>query len=480
MENVSEKIDELYQIYKKSKSVKLPIDLAANRIDPGDLYFTWDVASRKRIRRVIINCLRFMEFYMPFLLKLVISILKRYKDNLSIYGGNAYAKKALKMGANYAVIDNKLAKKGNKFLLVNNVRDTLINLAVLNRNKVNTQFIGITGSCGKSTTTKLINTVLSTKYSSEFEVNKNCIPVLPQNILNFNEGTDIGVIEMAAVSIGQIKELCEMVQPHCGLITCIGKAHLKGFKSIEGVLKGKGELFDYLISVNGHIFKNLNDSRIAGLANNYKNITTFGSMKDADICGEIINTFPFLTIKWYPSKKSKTEYYHMHTKLFGEYNLDNILAAISVGLYFEVPPKSINEAIYEYETINLRSQEKKIETNTIILDSYNANPTSMKAALLNFDKMPSYKKVAIIGDMLELGNLSVQEHRNMIFFIKNLNFDVTAFIGKKFRKARNHDFGLYFSNLKTARKWFKKQNFKNAHILLKGSRGIAVEKIVNQ
>jgi UDP-N-acetylmuramoyl-tripeptide--D-alanyl-D-alanine ligase len=394
--------------------------------------------------------------------------------------GNSYAKWCLGKGAAYAVIDDVRMKQGPEYLVVEDSNAALNSLAVVHRNQVDTQFIAVTGSCGKTTTKELTKAVLSSKYSAEATIgNKNAHSFIPAAILNFEQSADFAVIEMGIASSGQIRRYCEMVKPHCGLITCIGKAHLQGLKSIEGVLKAKGELFEYLISVNGHIFKNINDSRIASLAINYKNITTYGRTKDADICGEIISTFPFLKIKWYPPTKTRAEYYNVSTKLFGEYNLDNILSAISVALYFDVPPKLINEAIQEYETIDLRSQIKKYGTNTIYFDCYNANPTSMRASLINFAKMNVDKKVAIIGDMLELGNSSIQEHSDMISFVKKLNFDLTVFVGKEFMKARDNNFSLCFSNVRTARKWFYKQKFINTHIILKASRGIAIEKIIN-
>jgi UDP-N-acetylmuramoyl-tripeptide--D-alanyl-D-alanine ligase len=483
------KIEELYKIYIQSKSVRLPHDLEANDIEPGDLYFAWKISlSGQGIKGAIGEIWRFMEFKLPFLLKLAILSIKKYKK-WSLYSGfqsnmidgNAYANKAIKKEADYAVIDDIRSKNGPNFFFVENTSDTLINLAALHRKKMNTQFVGITGSCGKTTTKELTHLVLSTKYSVESTVdNHNCVPWIPQRILNFDENTEIGVIEMGVSSIGQLRKLCEIVQPHCGLITCIGKAHLEGFKSLEGVVKAKKELFEYLISVNGHIFKNINDATVTNVFNYYKNVTTYGTTKDADIYGKILNTTPFLTIRWYPSKKSKSEYHDVSTKLYGEYNLDNILSAISVGLYYDVPPKLINEAIQEYETINLRSQIKKLGKNTIILDAYNANPTSMRAALSNFDKMDADNKVVIIGDMLELGKSSIEEHRNIIFFTKNLNFNRTVFIGKEFGKARDPNFGLYFSKIKTAKKWFSQQNFINSHILLKASRGIAIERIVDR
>jgi UDP-N-acetylmuramoyl-tripeptide--D-alanyl-D-alanine ligase len=479
MTEVSGQINKLYQIYKKSKNVKLPYDLAANRIIPGDLYFTLDLRAKKGIKGALVNNLRFVESNMPILLKPGIPLLKKYKENLFIFGGNAYAKKAIKMGANYAVIDEKFAKKGNNFLLVDNALSTLVKLAAHNRDIVNTQFIAITGSCGKTTTKELTKFILSKTYFTESTPgNLNHSFLIAQSLLNFDKRADLAVIEMGIKSPGQIKSMCQMVKPHCGLITCIGKAHLQGLESIEGVSKAKGELFEYLTSVNGHIFKNISDSRVANLAKNYKNITTFGRTKDADICGEIISTFPFLKIKWYPPTKSKAEYYNVSTKLFGEYNLDNILAAISVALHYDVPLKLINEAIKEYETINLRSQIKDYETNKITFDCYNSNPTSMKAALINFAKINVDKKVAIIGDMLELGHSSIQEHRDMISFVKGFNFDLTVFVGKEFMKAKDNNFGMYLSSVKTARKWFNKQKFRNTHILLKASRGIALERII--
>ena len=417
MENMPVNILELYRIYKQSRGVKCPSDLAYNRIKSGDLYFTW--AYPKKPKSVKFILWRFMPYYIMFFLKPVISFLKNSKQGLgrvTLFGGNAFAKEAIKKGANFAVIDNKRAKKGPKYILVTDVRDTITNLAVLQRKKSNIQFVAITGSCGKTTTRGLTCLVLRKKYSVESS-SSNVMPVIQADILNFNESTEIAVMEIGTANFGVIKQSCEIIQPHCGLITCIGKAHLQGLKSIEGVLKAKGELFDYLISTNGHIFKNLNDSKIVGMANNYENITTFGSTTDANIYGEITNTFPFLTIKWYPSIKSKREYYHASTKLFGEYNLDNILSAISVGLYFDVPPKLINEAIQEYETTNLRSQEKKIGSNTIILDSYNANPTSMRAALKNFTKM--------ITDIVRINPLLPKVQPN-IFINKSTIFSLTT------------------------------------------------------
>jgi len=422
-----------------------------------------------------------MDSNIPFIRNPVRSFFN--KDKWSFYPnhGNAYAKECLKKGAAYAVIDDIRMKKGPKYILVENTTNALTTLAAVHRKKVDTQFIAVTGSCGKTTTKELIKFILSKKYSTgSTPGNANHLSLIARSLLNFNENTDLGVIEMGIKSSGEIKKMCEMLQPHCGLITCIGKAHLQYLKSIEGVSKAKGELFEYLISANGHIFKNINDLRVANLARNYENITTYGRTKDADIYGEIISTYPFLKIKWYPPTKSRAEYYNVSTKLFGEYNLDNILSAISVALYFDVPPKLINEALQEYETIKLRSQIKNYGTNKIIFDCFNANPTSMGAAVENFAKINVDKKVAIIGDMAEVGYSSIQEHRDMISLVKKFNFDLTVFVGKEFMKAKDNNFGLYLSNVKTAWKWFNKQKFRNTHILLKATGDIAIERIVNR
>lgn len=485
MSEIPIQIDELYRIYKQSKKIRIriPSELGKNRIESDDLYFAVHQKSHaKGIKKILLRCYLFMDSNMPLLRKPLMPLFNKDNDYALFFlkYGDAYAKWCLKRGAAYAVIDDMRMKKGPKYLLVEDTNDALTSLAAFHRKKVDTQFIAITGSCGKTTTKELTKYILSRKYSTESTIgSRNAQWYIPSFLLNFDDSADLAVVEMGIASSGQIKKYCEIVQPHCGLITCIGKAHLSGLKSIEGVLKAKGELFEYLISENRHIFKNINDSMVASLARNYKNITTYGRTKDADICGEIISTFPFLKIKWYPSKKSRAEYYNVSTKLYGEYNLDNILSAISVALYFGVPPKLINEAIQEYETIDLRSQIKKHGTNTIYFDCYNANPTSMRAALISFAKMNVDKKVAIIGDMLELGNSSIQEHCDMISFVKKLNFDLTAFVGKEFMKARDNDFSLFFSNIKTARKWFNKQKFINTHIILKASRGIAIEKIIN-
>lgn len=481
MAKVTVTTDELYRIYRRSKSLKYPYDLMTSRIEQGDLYFALQRESNQGIRGFLRKSWKFMEFYLPFLPRLFFSLLRGLNINLHYWvDGNTYAKEAIKK-ANYAVIDDSRMKNGSKLLLVENTEDTLIGLAALHRKKLNNRLVGITGSCGKTTTKELINSVLSTKYSVVSTTGtQNRIIQCSQSILKMDKSTDIGVIEMAGgTGMASLKQKCLVVKPNCGIITSIGKAHLQYYNSVDGVAEEKEKLFEYLVSTNGHIFKNLNDSRVANMATDYSNITTYGSIEEADIYGKVISTFPFLVIRWYPSKRSRREYYDIITKLYGDYNLDNILSAISVGLHFDVPPRSINEAIQEYETKHLRSQVKKQGTNTIIFDSYNANPTSMRAALRNFEKMDAVKKVVIIGDMLELGNSSIEEHRKLILFLKNLNFDATFFIGKEFMKVRENGFGWYFSNVRTARHFFYKQNFQNTHILLKASRGIAVERIIN-
>jgi UDP-N-acetylmuramoyl-tripeptide--D-alanyl-D-alanine ligase len=482
MANHSVKLDDLYQIYKKSKAPKNTWDLANNKIRPGDLYFAWKTISDedKGKKKLLKSIWSYLEFNMPFLLKPFLPFIKKHK-NVSFFfvDWNAAAKEALKKGANYVVIDDQRAQKGQNYLLVENSQTAFNSLAAYHRQNLDTKFIGVTGSCGKTTTKELIKSVLSTKYRVASTIgNFNYLVNLSETILNLNQKIDMAVIEVASRFMGQVREKCEIIQPDLGLITCIGKAHIENFKSIEGVKKEKGGLFDYLVATNGHIFKNLNDTIVASLANSYKDMTTFGSTQEADIYGEIASTEPFLKIKWYPSKKSKKEYYQVSTKLYGTYNLDNILAAISVGLHFDVSPKLINEAIQEYETIDLRSQKVTVGTNTIFLDAYNANPTSMKAALESFEKMDVVPKVAIIGDMLELGKASEKEHSDIIACTKKLNFKHTVFVGKNFKNVRDPNFGLYFNNTNVARKWFEKQKYANTYILLKASRGIKIERLI--
>ena len=292
-------IDELYRIYKQSKKIILPHAIGSNRIEPGGLYFALnDKSHGKGIKKSLKRCFLFMDSNIPFIRNPVRSFFN--KDKWSFYPsyGNAYAKECLKKGAAYAVIDDIRMKKGPKYILVEDTNNALTTLAAVHRKKVDTQFIAVTGSCGKTTTKELTTFILSKKYSiGSTPGNANDLFFIARSLLNFNENTDLGVIEMGIGSFGQIKKMCEIVQPHCGLITCIGKAHLQSFKSIEGVSKAKGELFEYLISANGHIFKNINDLRVANLARNYENITTYGRTKDADIYGEIISTNPFLKIK---------------------------------------------------------------------------------------------------------------------------------------------------------------------------------------
>lgn len=477
-------IDECYRFFKqfKERRVLLPEDLDQEKIGPNDIYFAVHKNNpTEGIKGFLLKCYLTLDANMPLIDKPVRSFFNKsgnYKFFYSLYGDN-YANWCLKRGAAYSVIDNPRMKKGPRYILVDDVDHTLERLAVIRRKELNAEFIAVTGSCGKTTTTALTTFILRKKYAAEStKGNKNALWAIPQAILNFDENADLGVVEMGIRAFNEISKYCHIVKPDCGIITCIGKAHLAGFQTKDGVLKAKRELFDFLISRNGQLFKNLNDPLLATLASDYKQTTTYGRTEDADVFGKIIDSSQLLKIRWYPTKRSRSEYYDVSTKLYGEYNLNNILAAIAVALHYDISPKLICEALQEYETVGLRSQIIKYGTNTIYVDCYNANPTSMQAALVNFAKIRAAKRVAILGDMLELGHSTGREHTEMVAYTRNLNIDQTVFVGEAFKKAMDNDWGTYFSTVKAARKWFNQQAFENTHILLKASRGIAIERMV--
>jgi len=477
-------IDDLYRIYKESKAVKTPRDFEQDNVAPGDLYVAWRMrySSPGGIVSVLEDIWCFLEYYSPFLLKPIRHFIDKYNDVSGfMVDWNATAQAALRRGAHVAVVDDRRARRaGTNCILVEDSRATLKSLAVHHRRHMDTTFIGITGSCGKTTTKELVHSVLGAQYRVECTQDTFNTPLYAQKtLLNLDEATELGVMEMGADTFGQLQENCEVVQPSCGLITCIGKAHLENFDSIEGVLTAKTELFDYLRSTGGHIFKNLNDSRLAPLLQDYERVTTYGSAEDADVRGTVVGTSPSLTIRWYPSRRSNQEHFDVATKLFGEYNLDNVLAAIAAGLHFDVPPASINESLQECETLALRSQTTTLGTNTVIQDTYNANPTSMRAALDNFSHLETAGKVAILGDMLELGRASRQEHRDLISYAKQVECDQVVFVGKEFTQARDASFGRYFRNVRQARRWLVAQHWTDTHILLKASRGIALERLMS-
>ncbi len=392
------------------------------------------------------------------------------------FDGNVYANEALKKGASYAVIDNPDFVKDNRYLLVEDTLKALQELATYHLKQVKPTCIAITGTNGKTTTKELIKAVLSMTYKTQATVgNLNNHIGVPTTLLKLKKDTEMAVVEMGANHVNEINFLCGIALPHFGLITNIGKAHLEGFGSIKEIVKTKGELFDFLDASGGHSFLNMNDFRVAKIGYFIQNASTYGSGQWYKTDVQLVDANPFLKVIWHPKSGNPIT---IQTQLIGAYNLDNVAAAIAIGTYFRVSAQNIQHAIEAYQPVNKRSQLIKQGSNTILLDAYNANPTSMEAALQNFDKMKGSSKVAILGDMLEMGKDSQKEHSALLKLVKEMDLSFVALVGKEFIKAdKNHQF-LHFQNVQEAKVWFNEQGFEDSVILLKGSRGIALEIIL--
>ncbi len=390
------------------------------------------------------------------------------------FDGNLFAASAIEQGAAYAIIDNENYFIDNsKYLLVKDVLQTLQELAICHRQHLTIPFIGITGTNGKTTTKELINAVLSQKYKTLATIgNLNNHIGVPLTILSITDKHKIAIIEMGANHIGEIGDLCKISQPDYGIITNIGKAHLEGFGSIEGVIKAKNDLYIYIKNKKGKVFINTNNELLMSLSNDIDKIT-YG-INDADFCyGKLISTDPNVEVSYHYNDNE----YTIKTNLVGAYNFENIMAAICVGIYFNVEHTIIKDALETYTPSNSRSQIVKTSHNTVILDAYNANPSSMENAILNFAKMDVENKVLIIGDMLELGSYSLDEHQNILNLIEKNNLKDVILVGKDFSK-QNKNYKS-FNNSDEARDYLIKNPIKNATILVKGSRGIKLEKIMD-
>ena len=379
------------------------------------------------------------------------------------FNGNKFAEKAIKDGCSFAVVDEKKFATNDKFILVDDVLGTLQNLAKHHRTLLNIPIIGITGTNGKTTSKELINAVLSSEkccYATKGNFN-NHIGV-PLSILEITSSHEIAIIEMGANHIGEIAFLCNISQPIFGVITNIGKAHLEGFGSFESVIKAKSELYNYIQKNNGNVFVNNEAELLIELADNIRK-TTYG--KNGDYKGSIASNTPFVSVQFGENS--------IISNLIGDYQFYNIMLAISVGKYFEITDKNIKKAIESYTPKNNRSEIIKTKSNTIILDAYNANPSSMTAMLHSFAKQNYENKLCILGDMLEMGNTSLQEHKAIIDLANKLKLEC-IFIGTEFAQVHKQ---VYNSTDKFS-EFLKERPIKNKTILLKGSREITLEKLV--
>ena len=390
------------------------------------------------------------------------------------FNGNTFAKKAIDSGAVYVVIDEKEYEIEGKTLLVPDVLEALQQLALHHRKQFDIPFIAITGSNGKTTTKELIHAVLSSSFNTyTTEGNLNNHIGIPLTILKIKPDAEMAVIEMGANHLGEIASYCQIALPTHGLITNCGKAHLEGFGSEAGVRKGKGELFDYLRTLtHGFAFVMWDYGYLQEMSKGISGIIKYGTKENDHVIGKIIASEIFLKVQITQGLDDGI----ISTQLVGEYNLPNVLAAVTVGKFFEVPENQIKSAIENYIPSNSRSQLLEKDSNKIILDAYNANPSSMKLAIENFAKKNSENKILMLGAMAELGKESLQEHQQIIDLIKKYPWKQVAVVGGDFLKL-SHSF-LSFQNSLQAKEWFLKQHFQNSYILVKGSRSMQMEKVL--
>ena len=389
------------------------------------------------------------------------------------FDGNQYAGKALASGCVYAVIDNPDYYIGERTILVDNVLKTLQQLAHHHRKVLGLPIIGITGTNGKTTTKELLAAVLSTKFNLLYtEGNFNNHIGVPLTLLRLTHDHEMAVIEMGASHPGDIKELVDIVHPNYGIITNVGRAHLEGFGSFEGVIRTKGELYDYIRRSKGKIFIKKENEYLQSIAKGIEQIT-YGNGDDAFASGQVVSCDPFLVFNW----KQQGKLHNVETHIIGSYNLDNVLAAVAVGRFFKIPAERISRAIAAYEPTNNRSQFKKTDNNELIIDAYNANPSSMKVALDNFITMPVQPKAIILGDMRELGPTSDELHAEVVAQIKKGQFDKVFLCGEHFSKV-GKEFSPYATTEAMVEE-LRKQPLKGYHILIKGSHSMGLEKLAD-
>ena len=395
------------------------------------------------------------------------------------FDGNKFAGQAIEDGASFAIIDNAKYAVNDRFILVEDVLETLQNLARFHRKHLTIPFIGITGTNGKTTTKELIRSVLSQQFSTyATEGNLNNHIGVPLSILSVRADCEIAIIEMGANHQKEIAFLCSIAQPSHGLITNIGKAHLEGFGGIEGVRIGKGELYEFLGRTGGIVFLNKDNPILAEMIREraVKNIISYGKEDDNFITAKLKDSSPYLSINWRPAiNLAGMNSYTAQSNLPGIYNFDNIAAAICVGSFFKLSPEQINSGINAYQPQNNRSQLLKTGHNTIICDYYNANPSSMMVALDNLESIADGSKVLILGDMFELGAEAANEHRLILEKALATTAIRRILIGEEFYKLKENTGADFFRSVQDASRAIAEFPIKDSTILLKGSRGMKLE-----
>lgn len=399
------------------------------------------------------------------------------------FDGNQFAVAALNQGAAYAIVDDPaVASAHPNCLLVENTLIALQQLATIYRDSFNIPVVAIGGSNGKTTTKELVAAVLSSRYRCHATSgNLNNHIGVPLTLLSMPTNTEIAVIEAGANKAGEIEALCQIAKPTHGLITNIGKEHLEGFGSLQGVKKAEGELYQYLKKTGGYAFINLSEKYLATMAKSnplkiFYQRSDFPSHNPESFQVECREDIPFVRAAFIDESNKKFE---VETHLYGIHNFQNIMTAIALGLYFKIPGENIQAALAGYRPANNRSQRLSKGSTTVLLDAYNANPSSMEAALDSLKALESPHKVAILGDMLEMGQESYKEHLSLLKKIARLGLDTVVVVGPEFAACNPHLFNaLSFPDALAAHSWFQYQNFENTTILIKGSRGIKLERVL--
>jgi UDP-N-acetylmuramoyl-tripeptide--D-alanyl-D-alanine ligase len=377
------------------------------------------------------------------------------------FNGNKFAQQALDKGARYAVVDEAEYATHDQMILVEDALTTLQKLATFHRNSLKAPIISMTGSNGKTTTKELIHAVLKTQYKAEATSgNLNNHIGVPLTLLSFTETTEIGIVEMGANHQKEIEFLSNIAEPDYGYITNFGKAHLEGFGGVEGVIKGKSELYTFLRENNRTVFVNPKDEKQLELTQGMQRILFGNDVK-------VISTHPFVQLQY----KDET----IQTQLVGEYNVSNMVVAITIGEHFNISTKNIKKALEAYESTNNRSQLMETEKNKILLDAYNANPSSVSLALENFSKSDHPQKIAILGDMFELGDVALEEHQAMVDLATSLDINRAIFVGSHYYETQASEKYETFEDLQTE---IEANPIENSFVFIKGSRGMALERLL--
>lgn len=394
------------------------------------------------------------------------------------FNGNSFAAKALEAGSAYAVVDEAeyIPAGDTHYILVDNCLQTLQQLANYHRRQLDTRIIGITGTNGKTTTKELIAAVLSRSYPLLYtQGNLNNSIGVPLTLLRLKAEHELGVVEMGASHPGDIKELVEIAEPDYGIITNVGKAHLEGFGSFEGVVRTKGELYDFLRGRGSStVFMDQDNPHLKKMAQGL-NLIPYGTEDGLYVNGRITGNSPFLSFYWKAGRDGQP--HEVHTRLIGDYNFSNALATVAIGRFFQVRPDEIDEALSEYEPQNNRSQLKKTADNTLIIDAYNANPTSMMASIGNFHRMEAAQKLLILGDMRELGTDSPAEHQKIVDYLEECGFEEVWLVGEQFAATR-HAYRT-FADAPAIIAAIREDKPLGKTILIKGSNGIKLNTVID-